>query len=254
MAKAQKRAREEGKLIRDGANPLTGIELNQVEAASHRSANLFIYLVVPISLVFGISVTSFFLTGTSKILEAFLSANFYLASALAAGGYFKNVRDLVEVASQGIKGVLPAILILALAYSINAISKALGAQDYIIAITEGWMTAAMLPIVTFLTAAITSFFTGTSWGTYAMLTPFVLPLAFGFPHQEVGDTVLLTVGALVGGGLFGDHCSPVSDTTCLSSFGAGCDHMDHVSTQLPYALVSGTAACILLLIFGFFAS
>jgi Na+/H+ antiporter NhaC len=100
------------------------------------------------------------------------------------------------------------------------------------------------------TAAATSFFTGTSWGTYALLTPFALPLALAASGGVIDTGVLATVGAVVSGGLFGDHCSPVSDTTCLSSFGAGSDHMDHVSTQLPYALIAGGAATVLYALVG----
>mgnify|MGYP000866517950 FL=1 len=109
------------------------------------------------------------------------------------------------------------------------------------------MTPAMLPLATFFAGALISFFTGTSWGTYAILTPFVLPLAFQLSGGAVSPLVLATIGAVVGGGCFGDHCSPVSDTTCLSSFGAGSDHMDHVSTQIPYAV---TVAVISAVIYG----
>ena len=90
-----------------------------------------------------------------------------------------------------------------------------------------------------------AFFTGTSWGVYALLTPFALPLALAASGGVVDAGVLATVGAVVSGGLFGDHCSPLSDTTCLSSFGAASDHMDHVSTQLPYALAAGGVATLL---------
>jgi Na+/H+ antiporter NhaC len=99
-----------------------------------------------------------------------------------------------------------------------------------------------VPVVTFVTGAVISFFTGTSWGTYAIMTPIVLPTAMSLSGGVVDNGVLATVGALVGGGLFGDHCSPVSDTTCLSSFGAASDHMDHVTTQLPYALAAAAVA------------
>ena len=142
------------------------------------------------------------------------------------GGYFKGVKDGMDVAVNGIKAVLPAIMILALAYCINDISKTLGAQQFIISVTQGWMTAGMLPVVTFLTGALISFFTGTSWGTYAILTPFVLPLALNLSGGAINSVVLATVGAIVGGGCLGDHSSPVSDTTCLSSFGAASDHME----------------------------
>ena len=163
---------------------------------------------------------------------------------MGLGGHFASVDDAIGVATRGVKGVLPAIIILALAYAINAVSKSLGAQDYVVALTKDWMVEGMVPVVVFVTGAAMSFFTGTSWGTYALLTPFALPLAFAGSGGVVDAGVLATVGAVVAGGLFGDHCSPVSDTTCLSSFGAASDHMDHVTTQLPYALAAGAVAVL----------
>lgn len=250
MRKAELRARKEGKVLRDGATPLTGEEMELIKPLEGRKANLALYLIVPIVLIVGIGLGTFFFLGSARILEAFLAAVTYLAIALSIGGHFKGVKDGMTVASNGIKGVLPAILILAMAYCINTVSKNLGAQQYIISITESWMSAGMLPAVTFVTGALISFFTGTAWGTYAILAPFVMPIAMNMSGDSVSSLVLTTVGALVGGGIFGDHCSPVSDTSCLSSFGAGSDHMDHVTTQLPYALVCGALACIAFLIMG----
>ena len=108
----------------------------------------------------------------------------------------------------------------------------------------------MLPTISFLTAGLISFFTGTSWGSYAIVIPFVMPMAFNLTNGELSSFVLLTLGALVGGGLFGDHCSPVSDTTCLSSFGAGSDHIDHVTTQFPYAISAAILASIIFMVLG----
>lgn len=112
------------------------------------------------------------------------------------------------------------------------------------------MTPIMLPVATFLTGALISFFTGTSWGTYAILFPFVIPLALHLSNNTISPVVLATIAAVVGGGCFGDHCSPVSDTTVLSSFGAACDHIDHVITQLPYALTAATITAILYVAIG----
>ena len=151
---------------------------------------------------------------------------------------------MMDAAYKGIKGVLPAIIILALAYCINDISKALGAQKFILDVTSTWMTPALLPFIAFITGALISFFTGTSWGTYAILIPFVLPMSFSLSGGELSTLVFVSIGAVVSGGCFGDHCSPVSDTSVLSSLGAGSDHMDHVRTQLPYALVAGGLAAL----------
>jgi Na+/H+ antiporter NhaC len=254
MRKAEARARDEGKLLRDGAVPLAGGELEGITTRAGRVPNLAAHLVAPVVIVLGVAVGSFLATGETRVLEAFLAATMYQAVALTLSGHFDGVQDAVDVAMAGIKGVLPAIVILALAYCINTVSRSLGAQQFIVSATEGWMTAAFAPAATFAIGAVVSFFTGTSWGTYAILTPIAMPVAFSLSDGVVDVQVLATVGALIGGGLFGDHASPVSDTTCLSSFGAGSDHMDHVTTQLPYAATVAAVCAAALLIFGLMTS
>jgi Na+/H+ antiporter NhaC len=247
MRKAEQRAFKQGKVLRDGAVPLTGKEMDLIKSIEGKKTNLIIYLIIPVLIIITIALGTFLILNSSKVLEAFIGAVIYLAIALTIGKYFKSVKDGMEVAVSGIKAVFPAILILAMAYCINTISKTLGAQDYIISITEAWVTSWMLPTISFLTAGLISFFTGTSWGSYAIMIPFVMPIAFNISKGELSSFVLLTLGALVGGGLFGDHCSPVSDTTCLSSFGAGSDHIDHVTTQLPYAISAAVLAGMIFL-------
>jgi Na+/H+ antiporter NhaC len=108
-----------------------------------------------------------------------------------------------------------------------------------------------LPFITFLIAATISFSTGTSWGTFAIVMPIAAPLAFQFSGGIVNPLVLATVAAVAGGGVFGDHCSPLSDTTILASTGAAADHIDHVKTQIPYAMTSAGLAAVVYLIIGF---
>ncbi len=254
MRNAELRAKNEGKVLRDGATPLTGEEMDLIRPLTGKRTNIIVYLVVPVLIVIGIALGTFFILNSTKILEAFFAAVIYQAIAMSIGKYFKSVKDGMAIALNGIKAVLPAILILALAYCINTISKTLGAQQYIISLTETWMISSMLPAITFITGALISFFTGTAWGTYAIITPFVLPIAMNLSGGNISSMVLATIGAIVGGGVLGDHCSPVSDTTCLSSFGAGSDHIDHVQTQLPYALVCAALACIMFIIIGSIAA
>lgn len=251
MRKAERRAFNEGKVLRDGATPLTGEEFNEIATIKGKQPNLFVYLFLPVLIIILTAMGTFFVIGSAKILEAFLCAVTYMSIAMAFGKYFKGVKDAMEIIINGIKAVLPAILILAMAYCINSVSKSLGAQEYIIRITKSWMTPFLIPVAAFVTAGAISFFTGTSWGSYAIVIPFIMPIVFNMSDATVNSLALITVGALVGGGLFGDHCSPVSDTTCLSSFGAGADHMDHVSTQLPYAILGGIAAIALYIFFMF---
>lgn len=132
------------------------------------------------------------------------------------------------------KGAMPAIILLALAYPLNSLSKEMGTANFIINITESFLTPALLPAVIFVVSAIMAFATGSSWGTFAICMPIALPLAFNASGNEVTTLVAMCFAAVAGGGVFGDHCSPVSDTTILSSMGAASDHIDHVKTQLPY--------------------
>ena len=168
-----------------------------------------------------------------------------MAIELCVRRVFKSVKDLVDTAVQGMKSVMSATLILALAYCINTITKSMGAADFILDISAGWMTPAFFLTVTFLVGAVISFFTGSSWGTFAICIPIAVPMAYSFTGGQLGMLVYAAVGAVVSGGLFGDHCSPVSDTTVLSSLGAACDHIDHVRTQLPYALLAAGVSMVL---------
>ena len=143
------------------------------------------------------------------------------------------------------KSVMSATLILALAYCINTITKSMGAADFLLGVCESWMTPALFLSVAFIAGAVISFFTGSSWGTFAICIPIAVPMAYSFTGGQLGTLVYAAVGAVVSGGLFGDHCSPVSDTTVLSSLGAACDHIDHVRTQLPYALLAAAVSIIL---------
>lgn len=145
---------------------------------------------------------------------------------------------------------MSAMLILAMAYCLNSISSTLGTADYVISITESWMTPTILMTLTFVVSAFIAFFTGTSWGTYAIVTPICVQMALNISGGALTPVVYATIAAVMGGGCFGDHCSPLSDTTILSSLATGSDHIDHVKTQLPYALTAGVVACIGFLIIG----
>lgn len=145
-------------------------------------------------------------------------------------------------------------MILAFAYCLNSLSKELGTANYIINCASNFLTPQLLPSVIFIVCAVISFSTGTSWGTFAICMPLAMPIAFAASDNEVTLLVVVCFAAVAGGGTFGDHCSPLSDTTIMSSMGAASDHMDHVKTQLPYAMVSATISILLYLIIGFVAT
>ncbi len=208
MKKAEERAMKEGKVLSDTAQPLMGVELSEIKRAEEiEKPRLFINFILPVLIVICIAVGTYLIMGSAKTLEAFMFAVFFLGIALLIQKL--SVKDVFDTAVQGIKGVTPAILILAMAYVINTVSKELGAAQYIIQVTETWMSASMLPVLTFFICAFISFSTGTSWGTYAIVTPIAIPLAFAFSGGEVTTLIYATIGAVAGGGVFGDHCSPL---------------------------------------------
>lgn len=249
MKKAEERARETGKVIADGAKPLLGKELTQIKPKEGIKSNLFINFLAPALIIIGITLGTYIATGSAKTLEGFVAAvAFQFITMLIQK--MATIQELIETAVEGIKGVMSAILILALAYCINSISGTLGTADYVISVTQSWITPTLLLLFTFLVGAFISFFTGTSWGTYAILTPIVIPLAFELTGGEISSLIYAAIAAILGGGCFGDHCSPLSDTTILSSLAAGSDHIDHVKTQIPYVLTVAGISSILYVIVG----
>ena len=246
MRSAEKRVKETGALLRPGASPLIS-EDDNIETNSEVAIkpSLFFELLVPILLIFGVGIITVFEFGSVKIVEAFFLAITYLT---ITSSYKKRLRSAVEIGDliiAGMKSVSGAILIIALAYSLNAVTTKLGAADLIINLFSENLSATALILVTFLVTATISFATGTSWGAYAMTIPIVLPLAYELTGGQITPVIYQTIAAIAGGGIFGDNASPVSDTTVLSSVGAGSDHIDHVITQLPYALLIGFLTIII---------
>ena len=153
--------------------------------------------------------------------------------------------ELMDCLPEGFKQMVPAILILCLAWTIGDVSKGLGAPEFVAGIVENLSGSlyALLPAVVFIIAAFLGFATGTSWGTFSILLPIVIPVfSGGTPAVDltVGDLnnnlLMISIAATLGGAVMGDHCSPISDTTIMASSGAQCYHLNHVATQLPYAM------------------
>ena len=237
MRKAELRAAATGELVRPGGKPLVSTDDEDVlDLAGGRKSSLLLELLLPILLLIGVGTWSLVATGSVKIVEAFMLADGWLFAVLAIRGSFPSVEEVADLIVAGTRNVMPALLIVALAYALNAVTTQLGAGQFIIQQFTSDLTPNSLVLITFLLTASISFSTGTSWGAFAMMMPVALPLAFEFSGGEITPLIYQTVAAIAGGGIFGDHSSPVSDTTVLSSVGAGSDHIDHVVTQLPYAL------------------
>lgn len=238
MRKAEQRVQRTGELVRPGSKPLAGGSHTGISGVrTGVRPSLIMELLVPVVLLVTTGAWTLMETGSVRIVEAFLLTNSYLILVLAARGHFKAVSELGDVIVDGTKGVMPALLIVALAYALNAVTEQLGAAAVIIEHFASSLSPNSLVTLTFLITSVISFSTGTSWGSYALMFPVALPVAFDFTGGELTPLVYQTVAAVAGGGIFGDHASPVSDTTVLSSVGAASDHIDHVVTQLPYALL-----------------
>ncbi|WP_191250069.1 Na+/H+ antiporter NhaC family protein [Kordiimonas sediminis] len=248
MRKAEKRVEETGALLREGAMPLISAESDTLVEAKDEKVSLFWGLAMPAIILFGTAIVSYITVREVMIAEAFMGAVTYLSVAMLIRRQITSVDHLVTIATRGIKDVVPALIIIALAYCINVVTKELGAANFLISQTEGLLTPALLVAVTFMLTAFISFSTGTSWGAYALMVPIALPVAYSFTGNQIDPLVFKTIAAVAGGGIFGDHASPVSDTSVLSSAGAGSDHMDHVITQLPYALTVAGVSFLLYLI------
>lgn len=257
MKKAEERARKEGKLLRDGANPLRDeVSIEIPDDANPTIWNIVLPLISLIVLILGM----FLYTGdfpNESFLDALSSGNsmlslvfaFFISSIIAA---LLSIKSKVFTPGEaldnwvaGIEQMVTALLILILAWSIGEVAGSVGTSDYIVAVTEGFLTPSMMYIGIFVASAITAFSTGTSWGTFAIFLPISIPLA-----AAIGAPIYPAIATVISGGIFGDHCSPISDTTVLSSMGATCDHIDHVNTQIPYALTAAAAASLGYLVVG----
>ena len=250
MKKAEKRAMEKGLLLAEGATPMMGKELIDIQPKEGANPNLFITFFFPVILLVSVSVLSYFITGTPWILESFMIAVAFLGVTLRIQG-LANFKEIMDTAINGVKGIVPAVIITALAYTLNDVTKELGTADYVISLTKSWATPTFIMLLAFIVSGFISFFTGTSWGTFAIMLPIAIPMAFDYTGGETTTLVYATLAAVTGGGVFGDHCSPLSDTTILSSLGCACDHMDHVKTQAPYALCVGGVAALFYVFIGF---
>lgn len=275
MLAAERRARETGKLSSDRALPLSNID-GKMTAPARGIRPRFINGVVPIAVVIVASFAGLIATGRASLVSSgvtefgFLdalkesdsfrsllwgsSAGCVVAAFLALSQRLLDLRATIEAWTNGIKSMMTAILILVLAWCIGQVCVELRTADYLVHHLAGVLAPSLLPTLVFLLAMAISFSTGTSWGTMSILIPIVIPLAVGTTRSAgldaaAADPVLLgSIASILSGAVFGDHCSPISDTTIMSSMASAADHIDHVRTQLPYALATGAAALLLCLL------
>lgn len=218
-------------------------------------------VVLIISCVIGMIYSGGFFSGESFI-DAF--ANSDASVGLVLGSFAAMVitiifylvrrvlpfKDCMDCITEGFKAMVPAITILALAWTLKGMTDSLGAAEYVAGLVEKSAGSLLnfLPAIVFLIACFLAFATGTSWGTFGILIPICLKV---FPIADGNILSIICVSACMAGAVCGDHCSPISDTTIMSSAGAQCDHINHVSTQLPYAITAAVVSFISYIIAGF---
>ena len=177
-------------------------------------------------------------SGSKSVLYATVLASMVAYLQLIAHKQFTH-HELVDIGFKGMGELLPLVSIVLLSLTLGASLKDLGTGQFVASLVGDYLPIYLIVPVLFLTGAVMSFTTGTSWGTFAILIPIGVPLI-----QALGLPAPLVVGAILSGGIFGDHCSPISDTSAVSALASGCDLLTHVKTQLPYALVGGLFALI----------
>lgn len=237
MRAARERAQRTGALNREDAQPLSADELTRLKVSEHYRPGLADF-VVPMATLIGVAMVPFFIVGDVWIVEAFGLA--VLMAAILALLKGMSLNEVMTGFIDGCKGVTIGAVILGLAFTLGQVSGALGTAAYIVETTTGYLPAVLLPAVLMLVCMVVAFSIGSSWGTYAVVFPLAMPLAFAVNPDPT--FVSICFGAVLGGAVFGDQCSPISDTTILSSLACGADVMDHVVTQIPLALGAAGAA------------
>jgi Na+/H+ antiporter NhaC len=269
MLRAETRARTTGELIAPGATPAADVSGGALEpdpGVEHR----WYYAAFPVIAVIIVALIGIYQTGVASLDEGtertlsnivggadpfrtLLWASFtgvVVALLLALAGRVLSLQQGIEAMVNGMKAMFMAMVILVLAWGLGSVTEELGTGAYLARTISETLPLFVLPVLVFFVAALISFSTGTSWGTMAILFPVVIPLAVamgagvGFDGGEHYSILLGVISSVMAGSLFGDHCSPISDTTIMSSMASGCDHIDHVRTQLPYALAVAAVAML----------
>jgi len=253
MKKAEHRVRVENKLLRDGAEPLISTEVVQMEAKEGIPPRA-INMILPVVTMVVMMPVVLLITGKGNLMEGSGSASVLWAviAGLAVGAVayraqgIMKVKEITDIFMKGVGGLIPLASLMILAFAIGDICDALGTGPFVAQAANSTLNPGVIPAVVFLVSCLIAFSTGTSWGTFAIMIPIAVPMI-----NIIGLHPGLIIAAVLGGGVFGDHCSPISDTTIISSMASATDHIDHVRTQLPYALTAAGFSLLLFIIFGF---
>lgn len=269
MRSAEQRAWQHGKVLRDGAQPIT--ESGDLDLATEGTPLRWYNAILPILTVIVVTLVGLYYSGAQALAEQSQNASIgqifgaadsfstlmwasfaglLVAGIAALSQGLMTLSETIDAAVRGYKSMMLAAMILLLAWAIGDICEDLHTANYVITYSRDILSPHFIPFLTFVVAAFISFSTGSSWATMAILTPIVIPIAYHLPGEtgldaQLGSQILIgTVGSILSGSVLGDHCSPISDTTILSSMASAADHVDHVRTQMPYALVVGLVASL----------
>jgi len=265
MYKAEKRARTTGKVLADGAHPMSSdsMDFDENKAEADKKPLKVKNAVIPILTLVIVAFAGLWYNGyqadpsvgAMDLRSCFGNADAGVAlvwasivASIVAGVMSKvqgytNLQETFDTWVDGAKSLLITGIILILAWSIGTITSEVGTADFLVRTISDSVPGGLLPILVFIISCLVAFATGTSWGTMAIVVPLAIPLANAYIQTDptTSTLILATLSAVLSGSIFGDHCSPISDTTIMSSMASGSDHIDHVKTQAPYAIFG---ACI----------
>jgi Na+/H+ antiporter NhaC len=259
MYKAEVRARQ-GQVSSVNVEEMPSLQSDELKPKPNiplRAINAFVPLLVLIaSLVGGLWVTGEGETitqviGSADPYKSMMWASLlgaFTAAVMTAGQGILSAHETVDAWFGGVKAMMFAMIVLVLAWSLSAVTVDLNTANYLVSILADTLSPPLVPAIVFILSAITAFTTGTSWGTLGILMPLVIPLTWavlganGMASPEHMHILYSAIACNLAGAVWGDHCSPISDTTVLSSMASGCDHIEHVRTQMPYAILAGAVA------------
>ncbi|MCS3757841.1 Na+/H+ antiporter NhaC family protein [Salinibacter ruber] len=262
MRRAEKRAADTGQVLRPDAQPMIEDDVARIEPPDHvtpQARNLLLPVAVMVAMIF----VGLYVTGGGNLMEGSGSTAVLWAVGTALGAallLYAIPRPLREGRAtltlgtsmdwvvKGASGLVPVTLLLVLAFALGQVSQALEMGDYVVQLVGEQGPAWWMPVLVFAVTSFVAFTLGSSWTAFAILIPVVMPLAV-----EVALPSSLMLGAVLSGGIFGDHTSPLSDTSIISSMAAASDHVDHVNTQMPYALVQAALAAVAFVVAGLLA-
>lgn len=253
MRRAEERARKRGEVLRAGAQPMMAEDIAQIDPPDHvepRASHLLLPVGVMIAMIF----VGLYVTGGGSLMDGSGSTAVLWAVGTAVGAAMLlytmprplwtgrptlSLGDSMDWVVKGASGLVPVTFLLLLAFALGQVSQALEMGAYVVQLVGDGGPTWWLPVVVFAATCFVSFTLGSSWTAFAVLIPVAMPLAEG-----LGLPPGLLLGAVLSGGLFGDHASPLSDTSIISSMASACDHVDHVNSQLPYAVAEAGLAAL----------